>query len=196
MNKIIESNFTVGQDSKLTNLIIKSFGSSWKDEFIGQTGNIIFIDTKPKQVILSSVSSEQTFKKPYFTEYLKKMDYSNFDNLLLLISTYPDYKDITKRPSTLKNKHLDQFLKETNGWLVFNYQIENLYMMATGFDQTQATIFRKNINKKRTAGLKEAKKIKIFGTTLNEVIVNRMKFDFVVNPNYSKTYKLYQYLNL
>lgn len=196
MNKIIESNFTVGQNNKLTNLIIKSFGSSWKDEFIGQMGNIIFIDTKPRQVIISSVSSQQTFKKPLFTEYLRKIDDSNFDNLLLLVSTYPDYKDITKRPSTLKNKHLDMFLKETNGWLVYNYQLENLYIMATGLDQTQATIFRKNINKKRTAAFREAKKIKIFGTTLNEVIVNRMKFDFFINPNYSKTYKLYQYLNL
>ncbi len=203
MNKIIESHFILGQDSKLTNLIIEAFGSNWDEKDLGQNGHIVFLDIEPIQTIISSISSssEPKLEKPSFSDYLKKIDYSNFDNLLLLVSTYSwgDYEEILKKVNNtfgFENKHLDMVLKETNGLLIYSYQLENLFIMATGSDMEQAVTFRKDINKKKAITFEESKKMKLFGTTLHAIMEDRMPLIGTRYGRYSETYKLYQYLNL
>jgi len=86
-------------------------------------------------------------------------------------------------------------LKETNGWLVYNYQLEKLFMMATCNDEEKAKEFRRNINKKFQAKTKEICNMKVFGMTLNDIISERMKLGVVYPPHFNGAYKLYQYLN-
>ncbi len=190
----------MGENKKLTNLVKNDFGSNWRDDRYGKHAHIIFIDAKPIQVISSYISwpSKPEIVKPNFKDFLGGIDHTDFNKLLLLVTTYPEYYKICKpanKSLKIRNEHLNRFLKETNGWLVYNHQTVALYRMATGANDEQATIFRKNINKKLEDTLKESKKINIFGTTFHGIIDNRMKIGFTYNPNYQGTYKLFQYLN-
>ena len=201
MDKIVESHFIIGRDLVLTNLIKQYFDINWRKEYEGQLGNIVYLDIVEKDVIFASVGLAAEFKlrKPFFTGFLKDIDCTDFNNLLLLVSTYPYYGEISpeaRRSSTLKNHYLDLVLKETNGWLVYTYQLEKLYQMAIRCDLEGAIRFRRNINKKVVKSYEEAKEIKLFGTSLFKIIEHRMKFSGVFNANYYRTYRLFEYLNL
>ncbi len=200
MKKIIEKSFKISNDKILSDLLKKSFGDAWSDEFLTYYAYLIYLDTKPKQVIYSIVSSSEFTKviQPSFVEELEMLNHSDFYQLLLLVSTYPHFHDISKVASnSLKNEnlHLDKLFKETNGWMVYNYQLEKLFMMVIQNNEEKAKEFRRNINKKDNSKTSELCKTKILGTTLKEVISMRMKLGIVYTPNYDGAYKLYQYLN-
>lgn len=200
MNKIVEQVFKIDEDKNLSKLVKKAFGIYWHDEYCEEFAHIVFIDTKPRHVIRCYITPhlENNTFKPDFNDYLGRIDHTDFYKLLLLVTTYPEYHRIHKpayKCLTKKNEPLDKFLKETNGWLVYNYQTVILYEMSTEASPEQATVFRKKINKKLVPAFEESKKIKVFGTTLHDIIDTRMTAGYTFNPNYQGTYKLYQYLN-
>ncbi|MBK6953836.1 MAG: hypothetical protein IPH24_17850 [Crocinitomicaceae bacterium] len=197
-SKIIEQTFILSEQNELCNLISKGFGEEIKDKSL--EAHIVYIDTKPKELILASYGSiNRNPKRTNFMTLLKSIDCSDFNKLLLVVSTYTsDYSLISsdaKLSLPTLNVQIDKLLKDSNGWLVYAYQLEQLYTIATGASKEQAVEFRRKINKKYLDAYEEAKSINLFNTELNEVILSRMKLDYVVEPSYSKTYRLFQYLN-
>jgi hypothetical protein len=201
MDKIIEQVFKIGDDEQITGLIIESLGSYWKDDYIGSYAQIILLETKSSQLIYSRIhlngGEKIKIKKNFFISCLKQIDRTDFNDLLMLATTYPEFSDFQKRrydTKSFKNEHLDIFLKETKGWLVYNQQLENLYMMSTGKTAEQAVIFRRRFGKQSPEIWKEMQKMKLYGTTMKEIILNRSLL-FTYYPNYSGAYKLYSYFN-
>jgi len=200
MRKIIEKSIKISKDKILCDLLIKSFAEAWNDKFISYYSHLVYLDTKQKQLICAIVSPTefQRVVHPSFVEELEMLDHSNYNQLLLLVSTYPNFtsiKNIAGNSMKNKNLHLDRLFKETNGWMVYSYQLEKLFMMAIECDEEKAKEFRRNINKKSISKTEELCKTAIFGTTLEDIILERMKLGIVYKPQYDKAYKLYQYLN-
>ena len=206
MNKIIEKTLKIGDDKNLSQLVIEEYGEYWEEKYSDYYCHLIYIDTEPKQIIYARLWDQKfpEIKKPCFVDLLETIDYTDFNSLLLLVSTYPDYTDISekacisleksKNPFKSKNTHLDNLFKETNGWLLFGYQLERLYMTCVETRREKATEFRKNVNKKHADRLNEYYEIEMFGTKFEDIMTERMKFRVVRLPLYNDAYRLYMYL--
>ncbi len=201
INNIVETTFKIGKTPELTSLIKEAFGDYWKKEWQGKFGYIVYIDNDPKQFVLGNIYLPKKTKSlyPFFIDYLKQLKCSDFNDLLLLVSTYPWFKEMKTDPLHpyigASNNHIDFILKETNGWIIYDYQLQNLYQMATGQNKDKSILFRKNINKKIPAIYSDSKEIELFGATLYELIISRMNLENTCSCNYSGAYKLYCHLN-
>jgi len=200
MKNIIEINFKANENKLLADLLIDSFRDNWNDNFYNYYVYLVYIDTRPIQVIYTSVSTNELNEapEPTFLESLEMINHSEFDEVLLLVSTFPDFKNINTLASNSsldKNPHLDKLFKETNGWLIFDYQLEKLYLMSINNNEDKAIQFRKNINKKLYSKTEKFCKTEIFGTSIKDILSERMKLGVVYRPQFDGAYKLYQYLN-
>lgn len=200
MEQIIERYLKISDDDTLVDLFVESWGEAWNDNYFDYYGHIIYIDTKPKQVITATVSQFLTeeYSKLYFIEALKSVNYCDFNQLLLLVTTYPHFNDINMlAENNCKNKniHLDRLFEETNGWLIYNWQLENLFMMAIEFNEKKAIEFRRNLNSKKKSKVEEFFRKEIFGLLFKDIISERMKLSVVYKPRYEAAYRLYQFLN-
>lgn len=185
----------IREKDRLGQLLNQSFAEHTEERYSGQHGNLLFLDTSPEQVIYYAAYSSQPKQNILFSEYLKQTDSQNFQQVLLLVSTYPDCSQVLTESKITDNKHLNLFLEASNGWLVYAHQLEILYRMATGSDAAQAQYFRRNINKKHHQSMEEAKEIKLFGTTLYHVMKERMPGEWVTDAKYGEAYKLFDLLN-
>ena len=199
MKNINESYFVMGEDKYHTQLIKERFADSWSDSYSSRIGHIVYIDTEPKQIIIASVQSDinRNANNPSFAECLKWVNLTNFWSILKLTTTYPHcLKILTSSPNVIRSKNplLDIFLKETNGWLVYNYQLEGLMCMGTGCSPQVAQAFRKNICKRKVPSLDDAGDIKVFDTRLKDIIMERSNSSITYNPEYRGAYLLYRYV--
>lgn len=200
-NSIVETTFKAGEIAPFLEIIKEYFGCNWKEEFLDYSGHIVYVNEDPKQLFYCILGSSGLFeiKHPYFKQYLKKIDCTDFDKLLLLTTAYyDDYKLIKNPVSPLKrfnNRHLNDFLKETNGWLVYSRQIEKLYMTAKRSNIEEAILFARRINTRNPEYWKQTKDLKVLGTTLYEILTNRLVIPGAYSPNFLGANNLYTYLN-
>ena len=125
-----------------------------------------------------------------FEHIYDRIDNSNEELLLLLVSLYglmdadALLAALKARPVFPPDPLLDSICGTTNGYLIYREQIEELYMHLTLCNEYEATKFRKDWNKKNTAGRAAARSLVYSNTmTLEEVIQQRKMaggFDFFV----------------
>jgi hypothetical protein len=148
MKNIVERVFKLSDDKQLTQPVIKRFGEQWDNQYLDYYCHLVYSDTVPKQIFFMQISDTDYNKRELqnFVDLLKTIDYTDFDTLLLLVSTYPNCScifDKAKNFTKSKNSHLDNFLKETNGWLIYNYQLEKLYSLCKKTPNTALLSFLK-----------------------------------------------------
>jgi hypothetical protein len=198
MNNIIEKHFIIGADKMHTQLIKESFGNNWSERNIGKTGHLIYIDTISKQTLWSSVIEKPSSPVSRFSDYLKEIDSTDFNKIMLFVSTYPKYSEVSVPFTGHRNKEyplIDAVLHETNGWIVYHYQLEALFLMFSGYDREEAIAFRKRINKKDTHAFYEASRIAIYDCDFHYLIKKRMVLQFTVSSRYHAACILYIHLN-
>lgn len=131
-----------------------------------------------------------------FEHIYDRIDNGNEDLLLLLVSLY-GLMDAEALLAALKAKPvfppdplLDSICKNTNGYLIYREQIEELYKHLTLSDEYEAINFRKDWNKKNTTGRAVARSIAYSDNmTLEDVIQQRKmanSFDFFAPARYNE----------
>ncbi len=201
MPKLIEKHFLIGEDKFHSEIILKKLADKIdKNEFINKPAHVVYIDTSPPQTILASAHlvGIPDERRPAFLDLLKNIDTSDFNSILIFVTVYQHWLDspqsiIFKKTET--KTPLDNFLVKTNGFLIFDYQLEQLCVMGTACGEEQAQSFRKDINARKVSAFEESKKIKIFGLSLHDIISERMKYAGVFNPDYYSAHLLYQHIN-
>ncbi len=206
MKDIIEKSFIIGEDVFHTQIIKRMHGDLLTDDM--KSGHMVYLKSQPEQPIIYGTSSDDDFakKEHCFSDFLEVINTSDYYQILLLVTTYQyylsesvaGYTDLLKSDVPFfnnKNPNLDTFLKETNGWLVYHHQLENLYTMAAGCDHPESQTFRKRINKKINSSFDESRSIEVFGALLYDIIKERMTLEGTVKPNYYGAYLLFQHLN-
>jgi hypothetical protein len=87
-------------------------------------------------------------------------------------------------------------LDDSNGWLLYNYQLEKLIVMGAGCNSEEAKTLRKRINRKEASAFSEAESIRLFGVSLKDIIAERTEFLPTLYPEYRGAYLLYRHLNI
>ncbi len=135
-----------------------------------------------------------------FKYYLLNSDLESFDELLYLVTLYSHFcfdKDSSWFLNKPNNPELiSSYLSKSKGKMVYNYQLEQLYMSLTNSSIETAITFRKSINLKRKSAFDEAKSIILSNgkVLLNFIQESRIK-DFTLYPKIKETMELYQFLN-
>ncbi|NHB69601.1 hypothetical protein [Perlabentimonas gracilis] len=200
MNTIKEKYFVVGEDEFHTQLIIKNYGDRWSSFYKNFFGHIVYIDTELTQVVCATVFSDININSNLssFENYLGHIKTIDFVSVLMLTTAYPRRRDLLKRavvPAISKSSQLDMLLNDSNGWLLYNYQLEELVVMATGCTPVEAQTLRKRINQKEASAFSETESINLFGVSLKDLITERAEFSPTLYPEYRGAYLLFRHLN-
>jgi hypothetical protein len=199
MNKIKERSFRIDSKSELSKLLLDSFRESHDvEEFEGNWGHMVYVDTEPKQVIIASVYASRNDLELNFCEILKDIEPSDLQKLLLLVTTYPLYpKTVWHADLSLKkvNIKIGMLLQETNGWIVYHHQLEELIQMSTNCNSAEAKTIRKRSNAKHQDAFDKISNIKVDGNDLVSIIDERLKLRLTFSPNYEAAYRLFNQLN-
>ena len=147
---------------------------------------------------------EQAYlNKPSFKELLLQLPRYNFATVLLLCTLYarlaPSQIPSAKLTTCTSVPVLDDFLKDTFGYLVYAHQLEQLYCMLTGSSNSEAAKFRKDWNKKVPEVRSVATKMEIIPDyTLAQCLQERTleESQFVYNANFAGGYNLWKYLTI
>ncbi len=148
MRNLIEKHFIIGEDKFLSEIVLNKLSVESDDaEFIDKPAHVVYFDNSPPQSIIASAHLTGTPDKrhPAFLDLLKTIDTSDFISILVLVTVYHHWMDFPDTIIFEKNKastQLDVFLSKTNGLLLFDYQLEQLFIMGTGTNKEQAQIFR------------------------------------------------------
>lgn len=173
---------------------------AYKMHYIVRTANsekLILHQATNSSDILSSTRTS-------FVDHLKKCNRANFFELLFLCTLYP-----LLMPKKIKNLQpirvaydLPYFAREVlllgNGYLLYNNQLEILFSTITNKSQSEAVLFRKDWNLKKTYTRDLASKISITPTlSFYELIaLNTItKDNFVYQANFYGTNHLYNAIN-
>ncbi len=187
--------YKIGTYKSLDSQLAEYFHIDPMKEYIGRT---IYLVKNPKDhdTIYFASFQNNTSISAGIIQSIDTLKMINLQNISLILSTYP-HQDIHLQSCPIINEHLDSFLSETNGWLVYTHQLEFLYMMATQKNHEEATEFRKKFNSKNATFLNTIPDYPLFGTTLNTIIAERLihPSKTVVRPQYALGYKLFEYLS-
>ncbi|MDD3741262.1 MAG: hypothetical protein PHH30_08470 [Bacteroidales bacterium] len=198
MNKIIETTFKVGSNKELSELICDYYSVCGIDDMVAKEAHIVYIDTNPKQVILASLYIRPIKTQLNFVEYLKNIDPTDLQKLLLLVSTYPEYSKLIEQANyslTKVSAEIDFLLSETDGWIIYRYQLEKLLRITTKCSFTEAELFRKRRNAKHQDVFDKISEIKINNEKLTNFIKERMILNLTFHPDFKAAYILYRHLN-
>lgn len=199
MNKIKERSFRIESKGELSNLLLDEYRESHDvEDFEGNWGHLVYIDTEPKQVIIASVYTRMIDMGLNFCKILKDIEPSNLQELLLLVTTYPRYpKTGWQADLTLKkvNEKIDLLLQETNGWIVYNHQLIQLIQMTTKCNYEEANTIRKRHNARHQDAFDKILNTKVAGIDLVSIIDERLKLRLTFSPNYEAAYRLFIHIN-
>lgn len=202
MEYIKEKYFVVGEDKFHTQLIEDKWGDQLRNFlYNNQFGYVLYIDTEPKQVIIASVYSDTDINSnlSLFESYLGLVKTTDFTSALMFTTAYPLRRDLLEQvvePLKSNSSQLDMLLVDSNGWLLYNYQLEKLIVMATGCTPEEAQALRKRINMKEASAFSEGESINLFGVSLKDIIAERAGFLPTLYPEYRGAYLLYRHLNV
>ncbi len=128
-----------------------------------------------------------------FLEHLSGIPRTDFTLLTVLVTHFRDLKIPILRFKGEKHPLLDVLLAESGGWIAYPYQLENIFRLATGLDMETAITFRRNVNKKNIKGYNTFLDAPICGTTLGQVMQERMVTEFVKPPDYAGAQTLFNH---
>lgn len=136
-----------------------------------------------------------------FKDLLLQLPALNFSSILML-STIFGRSELTTAPITniyegIAIPAMDDILQSSNGYLIYTHQLEQIYCMLTGCDNTTAMQFRKDWNKKLPKAMKLAEQITISGKhSLFDLLMERTldKHGFVYNANSKGAFRLWSYI--
>ncbi|MDD3740180.1 MAG: hypothetical protein PHH30_02975 [Bacteroidales bacterium] len=199
MNKIIETTFKIGSDKELSKLICDYYGGVCEIDYsVTNEAHIIYTDTNPKQIILASLSSSSIKTQLNFVEYLKNIEPTDLQKLLMLVTTYPQYSKLIEQDNyslTKVNNEIDFLLSETDGWIIYCHQLEKLLRITTKCNFAEAELLRKRRNAKHQDVFDKISEIRINNEKLTSFINERMILNLTYHPNYKAAFILYNYLN-
>jgi len=140
-----------------------------------QNNNVVFWS------IISSIEKINIVHE--FNTLFNRINIKSEDNIKLLISFYQrvnseDLVSIINNPYSIQDDYLNEFLKESNGYLIYRHQFENLLIDRFGFSNQDAINMRKDWNLKRYAKIEE---LKINPNFIP--IIKRMPFYFVISKH-------------
>lgn len=186
-------------------LLMHLFGEVHREKIYSYTHHIvvyIHTDEQPIPFIVLSGSeniSEFKIEMTMFKARLLSLPKIDFNSLLFIVSVFsvrPNLQSVLFK----KNRSpviIDTWLKETNGYVFYSHQLEQLYCMLTGANYMEAIGFRKDWNLKRKSAIHLAQKTKVNDTFTLADALQQNTVDpnqFVFNANYSGAYSLWNYL--
>ncbi len=133
---------------------------------------VLYVDEGEKKIPIHASSSTDSIapQKITFAKYLLDMKELTYENVLAALGTYhhfidganfrgPFYSPPTARPMGEPYEVIENILESTNGYLVFNEQMEKIFMILRNCRKDEAVRFRKDINMKRPAAKELARSI-------------------------------------
>tara|TARA_Y100000294_G_scaffold138903_1_gene132329 strand:- start:1068 stop:1751 length:684 start_codon:yes stop_codon:yes gene_type:complete len=167
--------------------------------------HIIFIDDDSKAFIdgvIFQADEDETFEQgTKFRNLIESRQPDCLKDLLLLLEIYccdmayaHKYREKFNNPSFRAIRVVDELLKESNGFLLWDYQIINLYCLFDE-DPKKADNFLKQFNQKSPGFWNTARKL-IFdnGITLEKTVLERSILGHVKTPKLKGAYNLYRLL--
>tara|TARA_B100002003_G_C14026075_1_gene494722 strand:+ start:130 stop:762 length:633 start_codon:yes stop_codon:yes gene_type:complete len=167
--------------------------------------HIIFIDDDSKAFIdgvVFQADEDETFEQgTKFRNLIESSQPQCLKDLLLILEIYccdmeyaHKYREKFKKPSFKAVPIVDELLKESNGFLLWDYQIINLYNLFDE-DRKKAESFQKHFNQKKQEFGNIARKL-IFdnGISLENAILERSILGYVKAPKLKGAYNLYKLL--
>lgn len=129
----------------------------------------------------------------------------NYESLVFLLTSF-----IYVRPSNFKNlihpafklqvlDPVDQLLQNSFGYVLYTYQLEQLYMMATGCNYMEAIGFRKDWNRKIPTARDQAANIILYkNISLASIIADRSPdiHQFMFTPHLNAALRLWKHISL
>ncbi len=164
---------------------------------------VIYIDDDSKSYVdgvLFQADDEETFEQgTKFRNLISRSQPQCLKDILLLLEIYccdmdyaHKYLEKFNNPSFKTVTIVDELLKESNGFLLWDYQIINLYRLFDE-DSKKADSFLRCFNENMTGFRKIAEKL-LFnnGVTLDDVIWERSILGHVKTPKLKGAYNLYR----
>ena len=162
----------------------------------------VFYGIKGKPVLfhINFCNNAEYSTKNEFKIHLQNLNQKSFSELLYLVTYYGFFKENEANLSLFKDNNftgtIASYLENTNGKLLYHYQLEQLYFSLTQSNIEEAVSFRKAINLKRHSAFEKAKTIVLpTGESLFEVITQYRHRDFTLYPKIKEAIAMYNYLN-
>ena len=158
------------------------------------------INDKPVLFHINFSNTNEVLPKNEFKIHLQNLNQKSFSELLYLVTYYGFFKEDEANLCPLKeNKStgaVASYLENTNGKLLYHYQVEQLYSSITTSTVEESITFRKAINLKRPSAFEKAK-VLLFpsGESFFEVLTKQRFRDFTLYPKIKEAVELYTYLN-
>ena len=135
-----------------------------------------------------------------FVIHLQNLNQKSFSELLYLVTYYGFFKEHESNFLHFKNHNesgaVASYLENTNGKLLYHYQVEQLYSSITNSTAEEAIAFRKAINLKKPSAFEKAKSLFMpSGESLFEVLIKYRFRDFTLYPKVKEAMELHTYLN-
>ena len=158
------------------------------------------IKGKPVLFHINFCNNAEYSTKNEFKIHLQNLNQKSFSELLYLVTYYGFFKENEANLSLFKDNNftgtIASYLENTNGKLLYHYQLEQLYFSLTQSNIEEAVSFRKAINLKRHSAFEKAKTIVLpTGESLFEVITQYRHRDFTLYPKIKEAIAMYNYLN-
>lgn len=202
-NKILlEERIAVNNQNHICSEIIKNYRieQDFKIDDFAFAYVVYGINEKPVLFHIYFSNTEEVLPKNEFKIHLKNLNQKSFSELLYLVTYYGFFKEDEANLSLIKNNKstgaVVSYLENTNGKLLYHYQVEQLYSSITNSNVEEAIAFRKAINLKRPSAFEKAKYL-LFpsGETLFDVLSQYRFRDFTLYPKIKEAIALYNYLN-
>jgi len=196
MSKIKEYTGRINDENKVAKYV-KVNHSSWTNEF--EYFHAVCIEDQGFTVVLLNAFNNLPEVEFRFSDFLAMIQKNNIRHLLFGLSTFSlnmQKETIRKFLNSFNPRiegPMDQILMETNGWLLYNYQIEAIFKCVTGLDDEDANRFRRNFNKKKMKELSQYKTIDCFGENLLDVIFKRALLGVTYHPKYENLQVLFNH---
>ena len=165
-------------------------------------------DSFPAPLIWLSASQYDSISfagKESLDDCLTLLPNRSYDSLLFLLTSYQSLKpnNFSKllQPSfnLLTHDPVNQLLNKSYGYILYSFQLEQLYMMATGCNYMEAITFRKDWNRKTPAARNQAQTIILYNNiSLAAIITDRSPdiHQFMFTPQLNAALRLWKYISL
>lgn len=202
-NKILfEERITVNNSNHICSEIIKNYRKEQDikiDDFA--FAHLVYgINDKPVLFHIYFNNNDDVSTKNEFNIHLQNLNKKSFCQLLYLVTYYGFFREDEANLSLLKDNNSNgavvSYLENTNGKLLYHFQVEQLYSSVTNSSVEEAIAFRKAINLKRPSAFEKAKTLFFpSGESFFEVLTKYRFRDFTLYPKIKEAIALYNYLN-
>ena len=149
--------------------------------------------------LLAAGSSRLFNPLPSFQDYLRFFDPRTLYTAATALDCYAAVKSredgvVPRPPQYPPLPFVDEVLWESGGILLWHHQLERLYALFSG-DEEGATGFRKGIQQRRADTYERARRLRLAGVTLTEVIEEREWLGYLQRrPSLHAAARLLRYL--